>query len=136
MEVPNGEKFITAVVAAEFLACIPYMLAFNLNDGTYESSLIYFILFTVTIGFSGAHLNPAVTLGVYIEKQKYSKNLCLLIMIIIAQVLGCFAALGLGFMLRISMPEIGNPGKFYFVPGQNPFYPKIIDDVEGLPAYG
>jgi glycerol uptake facilitator-like aquaporin len=34
------------------------------------------------------------------------------------------------------MPEPGNPGKYYYVPPQNGFYPKIIDEVEGLPAYG
>jgi glycerol uptake facilitator-like aquaporin len=136
MEVPNGDKFLIAVIMSEFLACIPYMLSYNLNDGTYEPCLIFFLLFTVTANISGGHLNPAVTLGVYIERQKYSKNFCMMVMIILAQVLGCFSALALGFMLRISMPEKSVPDKYYFVPDQNAFYPKIIDEVEGLPAYG
>ncbi len=39
--------------------------------------------------FSGAHLNPAITLGFYVHKGNYKKNLFELIMFLIAQFVGC-----------------------------------------------
>jgi glycerol uptake facilitator-like aquaporin len=129
MEVPNGDKFIMVVVLTEFFACIPYSLSNNLGDGTYSPAFTYFVMSTIVGGITGAHLNPAVTMGVYIERQKYRKNLCFMLSLMTAQVCGCFVGQAIGFMLRITMPEVGNPGKFYMVPSQNGFYPKIIDEV-------
>ena len=136
MELAHGDKFMTEAMVAEFMACIPFMLCFNLNDGSFESSLFYFVLYTITVNISGAHLNPAVSLGVYIERQKFSKNILYLIMLATAQQLGCFCALAIGYMVRITMQEPDLTDKYYFVPSQNAFYPKIIDQTEGLPAYG
>lgn len=42
----------------------------------------------------------------------------------------------LAYCIRVTMPELGVENSYYFVPGQNPFFPKIIDETKGLPAYG
>jgi hypothetical protein len=34
------------------------------------------------------------------------------------------------------VPPDENGNGYYYVPGQYPFYPKIIDETRGLPAYG
>jgi len=34
------------------------------------------------------------------------------------------------------MPVQGVESQYYFVPGQNPFYPEIVAKTRGLPAYG
>ena len=116
MEVKNADKFMIAVVLTEFLACVPLELAYNLNPGALAASLMLFVMITIVGEVSGGHLNPAVTLAVYIERQDYKKHFCLMITICIAQVLGCFIALGFGFMLRVTMTEPDNSDKLYFVP--------------------
>jgi len=50
--------------------------------------------------------------------------------------IGSFGGLLFGYLLRVTMPADGNASAYYFVPGQYPFYPKIIDETRGLPAYG
>jgi glycerol uptake facilitator-like aquaporin len=67
MEVPNGDKFFMVVVITEFFAMIPYSLSHNLTDGSYSPAFTYFVLSCIVGGITGAHLNPAVTLAVYIE---------------------------------------------------------------------
>lgn len=42
----------------------------------------------------------------------------------------------LAYVIRVTLPEEGVDNSFYFVPGQNPFIPKMIDETLGLPAYG
>jgi hypothetical protein len=39
-------------------------------------------------------------------------------------------------LLRAELPVDNDATSFYFVPGQYPFYPKIVDETRGLPAYG
>jgi len=54
----------------------------------------------------------------------------------IAQMLGGLTALMLAYCLRVTMPVPGRDNAYYFVPDQNPFFPKIIDETFGRPAYG
>jgi len=84
-------------------------------------------------------LNPALTLGVYIERNKYWTYSWWCFCIILFQMIGAFGGIGLGWLLRVTMPKTADQESdhdFYFVPGQYPFYPKIIDETKGLPAYG
>lgn len=85
---------------------------------------------------SGGHINPAVTFGVYLEKQRFGTNFCFAMMQVISQMLGGFCSLMLAYCIRVTMPQLGVENSYYFVPGQNPFFPKIIDETKGLPAYG
>lgn len=67
MEVHNGSKFMLSIVIVEFLATIPLMLAYNLDNGHHMPELIWFVMFTIVGHLTGGALNPAITLGVYIE---------------------------------------------------------------------
>ena len=44
---------------------------------------------------SGGHVNPAVTLAIYISDGFWSRNLFYMLMIWVAQIAGAFAGLGL-----------------------------------------
>ena len=50
--------------------------------------------------------------------------------------MGGLCALMIAYCVRVSMPVVGVENSYYFVPGQNPFFPKIMDEIHGLPAYG
>ena len=67
MEVKNGHDFLLKVMLAELLGTCGFMLGYNMDDGSNVTAFTYYIMVLLTIGISGGHLNPAVTLGVYIE---------------------------------------------------------------------
>lgn len=136
MEVPNGDKFMIATIMVEFIGIMGYSLAVNLDDGTHVVALLLFTMMICTQGISGGHLNPAITLGVYIERNKFMTYAFWATCIVIFQMIGAFGGLAFGYLLRVTMPVEGTTDEFYFVPGQYPFYPKIIDECKGLPAYG
>ena len=87
-----------------------------------------------SIGISGGHLNPAVTLGVYIERKKYTKNMLFVLVIIISQVFGALFALIIGFMLRVTISC--QNGFDCFEPSVHSFTPPIVISTDGLPATG
>ena len=106
MERSNGEKYIVPVLLAEMLGSSLLMLAFNLRgDDTLVASLTYFALVVCTYEFSGGHLNPSISLGVYISTKRYVKNLLFMIFIIVAQTVGCLGGLGIGYLLRVTVTD-------------------------------
>lgn len=135
MEVKHGDKFMIATILVEFMGIIGYSLAVNMNDGTHIAPLIMFAMMVCCQGISGGHINPALTLGVYIERNKFLSYSCWAFTIMLAQFAGAFFGLGFGWLLRCELPVEGTTASYY-VPGQNPFYPRIIDHTLGLPAYG
>ena len=92
------------------------MLAANMaGDDLYLVPLAYFALVVCTYEISGGHLNPAITLGVYIQQKRYTHNLLFMIFIMVAQTVGAILALGLGFCLRVTVSDEGSSEK-YLVP--------------------
>jgi len=49
--------------------------------------------------------------------------------------IGAFGGICFGWLLRATVHS-QDSDQDYFVPGQYPFYPKIVDETKGLPAYG
>ena len=84
MEIPNGNKFMIAAVIMEYFGVIGYSLAVNMNSGTNIVPLVMFIMIVSTQSISGGHLNPSLTLGVYLERNAYLSYACWAISMVIA----------------------------------------------------
>ncbi len=63
----------------EFFGTLGYMLAFNIAASI---DLLPFLLFSMvicTFKVSGGHMNPALTVGVYIERKHLKPDFCYLL---------------------------------------------------------
>ena len=106
MEKRYGDKFILPVVATEFAGTCLLVLAANLaGSDTLVVALTYFALIVCCYEVSGGHLNPAVSVGVYIAEKRYSHNLLFMIIIVIGQVVGGLFGLGFGYLIRVTVPK-------------------------------
>ena len=76
-----------------------------MNDGAAYTALTLYLMIMLTREISGGNINPAVTLGVYIEEREYRNNLCFTLMIWLAQILGAIFALPIGYMLRVTIHD-------------------------------
>ena len=103
MTVKNGEQRMKTVMLVEFLGTCGLMLAMNLSKTSTQPAVTLFLLMMLTIWISGGHLNPAVTLGIYIERREYAKNLPVMGAMIFSQVTGACFAIFLAYMLRITI---------------------------------
>jgi len=67
MERNKADKFFLPWMATEFGGSVLLMLAYNLQgDDTLVAPLAFFALTCATWQLSGGHLNPSISLGVYI----------------------------------------------------------------------
>lgn len=58
----------------EFLGSMLMVYAFNAMGNNYLiRAVTYFSLWVLAVAISGAHFNPATTLGVYLSEGKYMK---------------------------------------------------------------
>ena len=106
-----------ATILCEFVGIMGYSLAVNLDDGTHVNALLMFTMILCIQAISGGHINPALTLGVYIERNKFLTYACWAFSIMLAQLCGAFGGLGFGYLLRVTMPADGKGEAFYYVPG-------------------
>ena len=105
MEISNGKVFKKTVFLAEFLGTLGYTLAINMSDGSRTSSISLLLMMVLTFKISGGHLNPAVTLGVLIERRELVRYKCFALVIVASQVLGAITALCVGYMLRVTLTD-------------------------------
>jgi glycerol uptake facilitator-like aquaporin len=136
MEVHNGDKFMITVLLFEFFGILSYEIFNNLYSGSNIPAFVYMLFMIVTLRVSGGHLNPSVTVGVYIEQREFKKNAGFALLIILVQFVGAFVGLGVAYMLRVTVPSPDDSSREIYVPDVYPFFPKIIDETNGLPAYG
>lgn len=70
MEVPHSEKFMLSVLFTEFFGTMFFATAFNMNvGGGVLVPLVLFLIIILTGTVSGGHVNPGVTMAVYIERE-------------------------------------------------------------------
>ena len=79
-EIHSGLHLIRALFW-EFVgtAAIVYSFNFSAND-FWIRALTYFTMWVLAFTISGAHFNPAITLGVYLSEGKYGKQIGRLIL--------------------------------------------------------
>lgn len=93
MEVPNGKDNQFLVALYELLGTAALTSAIIMSGGNLLGVVLTFLCLLQLLGpISGGHMNPAVSVGVFIKEGKKA-NVLLLAKIILAQTLG--AALGI-----------------------------------------
>ena len=96
MEVDGASDHMIMVAIYELLGTSMLCYAVLVSTGNPEA--VAFTVFTLILilgPVTGAHMNPAVTIGVYVTKMKYINDLFFMITIIIAQCIGGFLAIGM-----------------------------------------
>ena len=90
----HNNKFF--ILLFEFLGTAILILAVTMSGGKAEAAGLTLFGIAVAIGpVSGAMVNPAVTLGIYIADGGWITNLLYMIMIWVAQFAGAFAGIGI-----------------------------------------
>ena len=106
MEKPDGEHFFGPILLTELIGTCLLMLSANMaGSELLVVPLTYFALIVCTYEVSGGLLNPAISVGVYIGEKKYVKHLLFMFFICIAQLVGALLALGLGYLLRVTIDD-------------------------------
>lgn len=76
VSVPENHKWLHLIRALfyEFFGTWVVVYAFNFSFNNYwERALAQFTMWMMAFTISGAHFNPAFTLGVYLSEGKYGK---------------------------------------------------------------
>jgi glycerol uptake facilitator protein len=106
----TGRKFGEA--GFECLATFLFMFTIFFSRGEVKIFAFgFWVIISVFGGISGAHVNPAITLGFYITEQDWVYGLLKMGLHICAQVLGCVLGVLLGY------PFLGNEPMFFIGTG-------------------
>ena len=101
----NGHDRKFTVCALEFVGTALFI--FGLISTTLPLSIPFSLFASVVIfgDITGGHFNPAVTLGVFTQLGDYGKNFLFMIIIMLSQFLGGFAAVGLAWLGAFTIPD-------------------------------
>ena len=136
MEIPHGDKFLVPVLLTEMIGTMMLMLAVNLaGDDIIVTSIAFFALIVCTYSVSGGHLNPCISIGVYIGQKVYLKRAIIMVLFIVAQFFGALLALVLGYLLRVRVKDEAT-GDEYLEPNVYASPPPILITTDGMPSYG
>lgn len=112
-EFSNMSYFKTTMVVAfyEFLGTFGLTAALNATSAdTYAVPLAFFLLYKISYPFTGAHFNPAVTIGVYISQWKseiWKHNTIQMTVMILSQILGAIIGMEIWRALLEEFSEDG-----------------------------
>ena len=107
MEVKGGEDHKLMVCIYEFLGTALLAYAILVSGGNAQAvaftvTCIIFVLAPIT----GAHMNPAVTIGVYTSRGNFGKEVVFMLLIILFQCLGGF--LGIAMAVGSLYSDLGS----------------------------
>ena len=103
METGNKDKKIgVAVYEALGTAFIMYALMVNVGSFISSAAVVTFACMCIAWNVSGAHFNPAITIGVYISEKNFGGNALMAGIMILAQFGGAFLGLIFGYLALIS----------------------------------
>lgn len=99
MESENKNKRV-GVFVYEFLGTAFIMYALMLARGTFSIGpcLMTLIMMLVAWDISGAHFNPAISLGMFVANKKWGQDLLPLLIMVVAQMAGAFFGVLLGYL--------------------------------------
>ena len=136
MEKDHKVNFVVPVLLTELFGTMLFGLAANLSPvDSFAQPLAFFALIVCCYDVSGGHLNPSITLGVYVTERDYKKHVVYLIILSLAQLGGALMALSLGYLLRVTVTIEGTEEQF-LEPNVYPKTPPIILSTDGMPGYG
>jgi len=99
MEVPGSSDRKMYVFLYELIGTCLLTYAVTLNDANaYVMAFFLYVLLVIVSPISGGHLNPAVTIGVFINEKKFSEDKVLLVITIAAQFVGAFLGIFFTFL--------------------------------------
>ena len=98
METAKGHKRMMTVAFCEAMGTCLFL--FGILNTNLCVTIPFSLLASVCIwgDVTGGHFNPAVTIGVFISLGDYGKNFMFMLMIIIGQIIGGLAAMGLFYL--------------------------------------
>ncbi len=73
------------------------------------------IILTVFAKFSGPHLNPAISLGFYINKENFPKGFMKFFMFVCAQLIGCFLGIIVSYLITFRIHFIDIPDQMIII---------------------
>lgn len=106
-----------------------FEVCYNLNDGSFPNGLALAFIVMLMANLSGGHANPATTLASYIHNEPWGdcKSILKMFSIMLGQLFGAFAGLGISYLLRTQVVLDEETNESIYVPDQNAFYPRILD---------
>ena len=74
MDVKSGSSYPLSVALGEMVGTMFFSMIVNLARDPYTIGLGHAVCILMTYEISGGHLNPAVSIGVYIKSRKFYGN--------------------------------------------------------------
>lgn len=93
-------KHLIRALIAEFCGGALTVYAFNFTTASYIArAFAYFVGWLMAVSISGAHFNPATTLGVYLAEGKYGKQIGRMLLYWLVQLCGAFAGVLITYLM-------------------------------------
>jgi len=90
----KGLKSYLWIALYEFLGTAIFLLGINFSDGNVAVvGLSLFIAAILSGRVGGGHYNAGVTIAIYLIERKWIKNLPIMVVIIIADILGAYTGI-------------------------------------------
>ena len=90
----EGTRSYLWIALYEFLGSAIFLLGINFSNGSsIVVGLSLFIAAVLTGRMGGGHFNAGVTVAVYLIERKWRKNLPVMIVIIIADIMGAYTGI-------------------------------------------
>ena len=94
MEVPKSQDRKLLIAVYEFVATALLSYAILISGGSSVGvTFVVFILILAANPISGAHLNPAITIALYISRKEYRKFCPLFFTMVASECLGAMAGM-------------------------------------------
>lgn len=93
-------KHLLRALVSEFCGGALTVYAFNFTTASYIArAFAYFVGWLIAVSVSGAHFNPATTLGVYLSEGKYGKQILRMLLYWLFQIMGAFAGVLITYLI-------------------------------------